>query len=202
MQYNFEETSADTIYKLMASSIVPRPIAWITSVSKSGDINAAPFSFFNMMGSNPPVIAVGLQANAGKLKDTTNNILETNEFVINLVPFRMAEVMNGTSGSFPANVNELSEVGIETMPAISMKAPLIKDAPVKMECTLLSAVPTGESQYVIIGEIKHFHIADEFVLDAESGYIDTDKMELISRMHGRGWYSTNRDLFSLERPES
>src|SRR5699024_4845850 len=87
MQYDFKESTAEVIYKLMASSIVPRPIAWITSISQEGVVNAAPFSFFNMMGSHPPVIAVGIQANAGNLKDTASNILETKEFVVNLVPF-------------------------------------------------------------------------------------------------------------------
>lgn len=202
MQYDFENTSAELIYKLMASSIVPRPIAWITSISKDGVINAAPFSFFNMMGSHPPVVAVGLQANSGNLKDTTRNILETEEFVINLVPLDMAELMNETSGAFAFEENELEALGIETLPASYVQAPLIKGAPVKMECTLLSAVPTGESQYVMIGKIKCFHIADEFLLDAKAGYVDTEKMGLISRMHGRGWYAKNRDLFLLERPES
>ncbi|HIW05736.1 MAG TPA: flavin reductase family protein [Candidatus Ignatzschineria merdigallinarum] len=201
MQYDFEEVSGDVIYKLMASSIVPRPIAWITTISESGAINAAPFSFFNMMGSQPPVIAVGLQANNGNLKDTARNILATETFVVNLVPFEMASLMNASSHGYEYGINELAELGIETVPAKSLKAPLIKGAPVQMECTLLSAVPTGESQYVMIGQIKHFHIADEFVLDAAAGYIDTEKMALISRMHGRGWYSKNRDLFLLERPE-
>lgn len=201
MQYDFEEVSGDVIYKLMASSIVPRPIAWITTISESGAINAAPFSFFNMMGSQPPVIAVGLQANNGYLKDTARNILGTEAFVVNLVTLEMASLMNASSYGYEYGINELAELGIETVPAKSLKAPLIKGAPVQMECTLLSAVPTGESQYVMIGQIKHFHIADEFVLDAVAGYIDTEKMALISRMHGRGWYSKNRDLFLLERPE-
>ncbi len=201
MQYDFEEVSGDVIYKLMASSIVPRPIAWITTISESGAINAAPFSFFNMMGSQPPVIAVGLQANNGHLKDTARNILGTEAFVVNLVTLEMASLMNASSYGYEYGINELAELGIEAVPAKSLKAPLIKGAPVQMECTLLSAVPTGESQYVMIGQIKHFHIADEFVLDAVAGYIDTEKMALISRMHGRSWYSKNRDLFLLERPE-
>lgn len=200
MEYRFDELPGDLIYKLMASSIVPRPIAWITSMSEAGVVNAAPFSFFNMMGSNPPVIAVGLQANNGALKDTAQNILETKEFVVNLVPFSMAEVMNESSKGFASDINELVELGIETMPATLVKAPLIKNSPVKMECTLMSAVQTGEAQYVMIAEVKIFHIADEFVLDPAECYIDTDKMALISRMHGRGWYSKNRDLFLLERP--
>lgn len=200
MEYCFDELSGDLIYKLMASSIVPRPIAWITSISEAGIVNAAPFSFFNMMGSNPPVIAVGLQANNGALKDTAQNILQTKEFVVNLVPFSMAEVMNESSKSFASDINELEALGIETMPATLVKAPLIKNSPVKMECTLMSSVQTGEAQYVMIGEVKIFHIVDEFVVDSAQCYINTDKMALISRMHGRGWYSKNRDLFLLERP--
>lgn len=202
MRYDFSDSNADIIYKLMASTIVPRPIAWVTTISQSGIVNAAPFSFFNMMGSNLPVIAIGIQANAGDLKDTSQNILETQEFVINLVPFEMADLMNASSQSLSAEIDELAYLDIETVPATFVKAPLIKDSPVKMECTLMSAVQTGEAQYVMIGEVKVFHIDDQYLLDAQSGYVDTEKMALISRMHGRGWYSKNRDLFLLERPNS
>lgn len=201
MQYDFTNSSEALIYKLMASSIVPRPIAWITTRSEAGITNAAPFSFFNMMGSQPPVVAVGLQENSGSLKDTAQNILATEEFVINLVPFEMATLMNESSYAFAAEVDELAYLGIETSAATLVKAPLIHQAPIKMECTLMSAVKTGAAQYVMIAEVKIFHIADEYLLDAKAGYIDTDKIGLISRMHGRGWYARNRDLFVLERPE-
>ncbi|MHC5224938.1 flavin reductase family protein [Ignatzschineria sp. LJL83] len=202
MQYDFRDISPDLIYKLMASTIVPRPIAWITTKSKTGVVNAAPFSFFNMMGSEPPVVAVGLQGKVGgKLKDTTQNILDTKEFVVNLVPHNMAISMNETSREYSEDDNELEIGHISTMPAILVKAPLIKDVPVSFECVSISEVQTGASQYVILGEVKICHIADEFLLDRNAVYVDTEKMNLISRMHGRGWYSQNKDLFLMERPK-
>lgn len=202
MQYDFRDISPDLIYKLMASTIVPRPIAWITTKSKKGVVNAAPFSFFNMMGSEPPVIAVGLQGKAGgKLKDTTQNVLDLKQFVVNLVPYEMAVLMNETSREYLEDENELEISNIPTMPATLVNAPLIKNVPVSFECISISEVQTGASQYVILGEVKICHIADEFLLDMEAAYVDTEKMNLISRMHGRGWYSQNKELFLMERPK-
>lgn len=201
MQYDFSQADPQLIYKLMASTITPRPIAWITTKSRAGIANAAPFSFFNMMGSNPPIIAIGLQAQADELKDTTRNILETAGFAINLVSFSQAIVMNETSRAYEMSIDELAENNILTTPASSMDLPLIQDAPVKMECILHTAIPTGENQYVILGEVKVFHIDDSAFTDVESGYIDASKLDLVSRMHGRGWYSRNKDLFEMLRPE-
>ena len=111
MQYDFSQTDPQLIYKLMASTITPRPIAWVTTKSRAGIANAAPFSFFNMMGSNPPIIAIGLQAQADELKDTTRNILETAGFAINLVSFSQAIVMNETSRAYEMSIDELAEIG-------------------------------------------------------------------------------------------
>lgn len=205
MHYDFSNTSNDLIYKLLASAVVPRPIAWVTTCSKTGNINAAPFSFFNMMGSEPPIVALGLQANGANgnksLKDTARNILETGEFVVNLVTLEMAALMNATSQPFPAETNELEACGIATLPAKTMSAPLIKDAPIQLECVVTSKIQTGTAQYVILGEVKIFHIQDQFLEDAENGYINTEALALISRMHGRGWYAKNQDLFQIDRPD-
>lgn len=200
MEYDFDNASQDVIYKLLASTVIPRPIAWVTTRSRAGIENAAPFSFFNIMGTNPPLVALGIQSSQqGGLKDTAKNILDTKIFAINLVSKEMAQEMNGTSFDYDASINELEAQKIAVVPASSMDLSLIKNAPVKMECVLHTEIETGPSQYVILGEVKVFHIDDAF-LDKDTGYVDGEKLGLISRMHGRGWYSDNSRFFEMIRP--
>lgn len=200
MEYDFDKVSQDVIYKLLASTVIPRPIAWVTTRSHERIENAAPFSFFNIMGTHPPLVALGIQSSQqGGLKDTAKNILDTQVFAINLVSKEMAEEMNATSFDYDASINELEAQKIAVVPASSMDLSLIKNAPVKMECVLHTAIETGPGQYVILGEVKVFHIDDVF-LDKDTGYVDGEKLGLISRMHGRGWYSDNSSLFEMIRP--
>lgn len=202
MEYDFDNASQGVIYKLLASTVIPRPIAWVTTRSRAGIENAAPFSFFNIMGTNPPLVALGIQSSQqGGLKDTAKNILDTKVFAINLVSKELAQEMNATSFDYDASISELEAQKIAVVPASSMDLSLIKNAPVKMECVLHTEIETGPSQYVILGEVKVFHI-DDALLDKDTGYVNGEKLRLISRMHGRGWYSDNRSFFEMIRPMS
>lgn len=201
MEIDFETLAPDDRYKILTSTIVPRPIAWITTISKNGVRNAAPFSFFNAMSKTPPIIAVGIQANAdGSIKDSARNILETEEFVVNLVPRSLTEAMNLTSVDAPSEVDELSLTNIETLASIKVRPERIAASPVAFECRLHTPIEVAKSQLIVLGEIVHAHVADAFVLDAEKYYIDTPTLNLVGRLHGRGWYTTTSDRFQMERP--
>jgi flavin reductase (DIM6/NTAB) family NADH-FMN oxidoreductase RutF len=202
MEFDFERLAANDRYKILTSTIVPRPIAWVTTLSKNGVRNAAPFSFFNAMSKTPPIIAIGIQANDdGSMKDSSRNILDTREFVVNLVPRSAAEVMNLTSIDAPSDVDELSLANLETVPSLKVRPGRIAACPVAFECRLHTPVEVAPSQLIVLGEIVQAHVSDEFVLDPEKHYIDTPALHLVGRMHGRGWYTTTDDAFQMQRPE-
>lgn len=198
------ETSAyppEFTYKLLTATITPRPIAWITTQSADGARNAAPYSFFNMMGDNPPIVAVGMMRDPVKgFKDTCSNILATGEFVVNLVPVALADQMNATCVNAPAGVDELDLAGLETLSSVRISPPRIKGAPVNLECTLHSAIVTGPHQTLAIGRVEVIHIADEMLLDAERGHVDNGKLDLIARLHGSGLYQKGGERFEMTRP--
>ena len=201
MRYDLERCAPGLGYKLLASTVTPRPIAWVTTRSPGGVVNAAPFSFFNGMGSDPLTLALGLMAGpAGGYKDTARNILDTGEFVVNLVPEALAAQMNETAIDAPPEVSELDLAGLETAPSGRVAPPRILRSPVSFECRTLQAVATGVRQTVVIGEVLAVHVDDAYLLDAAQGYVDTPKLHLIARMHGRGWYARNPELFEMTRP--
>ncbi len=193
--------AAGDVYKILGGSVTPRPIAWVTSQSAAGIRNAAPYSFFNVMGHAPPTIALGLLGLPdGGYKDTAANILETGEFVINLVTEADAEAMNLTCIDAPPEVDELTLAGIATAPSQTIAPPRITSSPVSFECRMLHAIKTGPAQTIVIGEVLFAHIADAHILDRDRLHIDAPSMHLIGRMHGAGWYTRSTDLFQLERP--
>lgn len=201
MRFDLDPATPQTSYKLMTATVTPRPIAWITSLSKLGVVNAAPYSFFNAMGHTPPTVAVGLLADAERgFKDTARNILDTGEFVVNLVPESLAEAMNITCVNAPAQVSEMELAGLEAAPSEHVAPPRIKASPVSFECVTLSSVVTGPQQTIVIGRVLAIHIADDFVLDAARAHVDTPALGLIGRMHGAGWYTRSQDMFQLARP--
>jgi flavin reductase (DIM6/NTAB) family NADH-FMN oxidoreductase RutF len=202
MEFDFEQLAADDRYKILTSTIVPRPIAWVTSLSKNGVRNAAPFSFFNAMSKTPPIVAIGIQANAdGSMKDSARNILDTREFVVNLVPRAAAEAMNLTSIDAPSDVDELALAHLATSPSVKVKPGRIAVSPVAFECRLHTPIEVAPSQLIVLGEIVQAHVDDAFVLDAQKRYIDTPALHLVGRLHGRGWYATTADAFQIDRPE-
>lgn len=201
MQFDLRSMAAPDRYKLLVSTVVPRPIAWVTTLSRGGARNAAPYSFFNVMSHEPPLVALGILANsAGGMKDTGRNILETAEFVVNLVPHALAPAMSATSAEVPPNIDELHANEIETEASLLVKPPRIARSPVAFECKLHSHIEVSPNHLIVIGEVLFAHIDDAAMLDPAKHYIDTPKLDLIGRMHGRGWYAATRDLFQIERP--
>jgi flavin reductase (DIM6/NTAB) family NADH-FMN oxidoreductase RutF len=200
MIFEFNETASRDIYKLLVSTIQPRPIAWVTTQDVDGTINAAPFSFFNAVSGDPPVVAFGIGGRGpGDVKDTGGNIRRTGEFVVNLVSYELREQMNITAIDFPKEVDELKEAGLTTTPSSKVKPPRITEAPVAMECERLVIVDVGIDRAVVLGKVVAMYVRDDCVLDAARCYIDTPKLDLIGRMHGGGWYSRVTDRFDLPR---
>jgi flavin reductase (DIM6/NTAB) family NADH-FMN oxidoreductase RutF len=189
-------------YNLVNSTITPRPIAWITSMSRAGVVNAAPYSFFNAVGTEPPLIVLGLlkEPVTRGLKNTASNIIETGEFVVNLVCEVDAEKMNLCSVDAPADVSEIDYAGIETAPSLVVAPPRIASSPVSFECRKVTALDVGTHQTIVISEILIAHVADAFVTDPKRLHLDTPAMKLIGRTHGRGWYVRNSDAFQMDRP--
>jgi flavin reductase (DIM6/NTAB) family NADH-FMN oxidoreductase RutF len=200
MLFDFAELPPRERYKLLVSTITPRPIAWIVSQSAAGRLNAAPFSFFNAFAGNPPVLGIGIGSHEpGRPKDTRANILETKQFVVNLVSEQVAEAMNITAIEFPREIEELKQAGLTTAPSSHVKPPRIAESPVAFECELLQIVELGSESGLVLGKVLATHVRDEFVLDERKHYIDTPNLKLIGRMHGTGWYARTSDLFEMPR---
>jgi flavin reductase (DIM6/NTAB) family NADH-FMN oxidoreductase RutF len=186
-------------YKLLLSTIVPRPIAWIVTLDRDGHLNAAPFSFFNAFATDPPVVGVGIGSyDSGRPKDTRRNIRETGQFVINLVSEEMARSMNITAINFEPGVSELAEAKLETLPSVHIKPPRIAGSPVAMECDLMQIVDLGTDTGLVLGRVLAMHVREDAIIDVARHYIDTPRLGLIGRMHG-GWYARTADLFQMER---
>ena len=187
-------------YKLLVSTVTPRPIAWVVSQNANGRLNAAPFSFFNAFSGDPPVVGIGIGSHEpGRAKDTRRNIRETGEFAVNLVSEEAASAMNITAIEFEEEVNELVEAQLKTLPSVHVKTPRIAVSPVSMECKLLQIVELGPDSGLVLGRVLAMHVRDDAVLDTASHTIDTPKLKLVGRMHGTGWYARTSDLFQLDR---
>jgi flavin reductase (DIM6/NTAB) family NADH-FMN oxidoreductase RutF len=199
MLFDFEEIPPKECYKLLVSTVTPRPIAWVVTQDARGELNAGAFSFFNAFSGNPPVVAIGVgNHKPGRPKDTGVNIRETGQFVVNLVSEANAQQMNITAIEFDYGVNELEQAELTTIPSVRVKPPRIAESPVALECELIQIVDLGEAG-LVLGRVLAMHVRDEFVLDAAGHYIDTPKLKLLGRMHGRGWYARTSDLFDMPR---
>jgi flavin reductase (DIM6/NTAB) family NADH-FMN oxidoreductase RutF len=199
MYFDPDQLDGKNVYKLITSTVLPRPIAWVVSQNGQGRLNAAPFSFFNAMSVNPPVVALGIGAHGQVLKDSARNIRESGEFVINLVPFALVEAMNITSIEFEAEVNELEMAGLATLPSTKVAPPRISGSPVAFECRTLQIIELGEMRSIVLANVVAIHIDDEAVLDAERCHVDVRKLDLVGRMHGGGWYARLNELFEQPR---
>jgi len=200
MLFDFAVISPRERYKLLVSTITPRPIAWVVSQSANGQLNAAPFSFFNAFSGDPPIVGIGIGSHEpGRPKDTRRNIRETREFVVNLVSEEAAAVMNITAIEFEAGINELAEAQLTTVPSVHVKPPRIAISPVSMECALMQIVELGPDNGLVLGRVLAMHVREDMVLNPAKHHIDTPKLKLIGRMHGSGWYARTSDLFEMER---
>ena len=204
MLIDFSTLDARTAYFWLASTITPRPVAWVTTCSAAGITNLAPFSFFQVITSAPPTLMISpLLQSDGSMKDTARNIEETGEFVVSLVPFSMVDSMNETSFRYPVDDSEIERCNIKTIASSLVKPPRVAGVPVSFECKLatMTAYPAGQpSCHMILGQVLAAHV-EESILDA-AGQIDPAKLDIISRM-GADWYGrTSGDAnFLLARPE-
>lgn len=199
MLFDFSKIPAKDCYKLLVSTVTPRPIAWVVTQSVDGKLNVGAFSFFNVFSGDPPVLAIGLGSHKpGRPKDTRVNIKETGQFVVNLVAEQNAEHMNITAIEFDYGIDELEQAGLKHLPSTRVKPPRIAESPVSMECELMQLIEWGDNG-MVLGRILAMHVHDEMVQDAAKYSIDTLALRLIGRMHGRGWYTRTTDLFEMPR---
>jgi flavin reductase (DIM6/NTAB) family NADH-FMN oxidoreductase RutF len=199
MELDLETEFAGRAYALLVSLITPRPIALVTTISADGKVNAAPFSFFNVLGANPPICAFAPgDRDNGAPKDTALNIRATHEFVVNLVDEKIAEAMNQCAASLPYGENELVRAGLTAAPSTMVKPPRVAESPASLECVEWGTLQIGKNR-VVIGLIKRLHLRDE-LFDAEKKRIHADKLFLIGRMASPHGYCRTRDRFEMKRP--
>ncbi|WP_297889002.1 flavin reductase family protein [Sulfurihydrogenibium sp.] len=200
MVFDVRNLTEEQVYKLMISTIAPRPIAWISTVSKDGIYNIAPFSFYMGISSSPPLIAVSIgKKDEEKKKDTWKNIEETGEFVINVVTYDLVEKMNITALPFDENVDEFKESGLTPIPSEIVKAPRIKESPINIECKKFMILEIADMG-LIFGEILRYHIEDSLI--NEKGYVDNRKVKLIGRLGGADYcFISQENIFTLKRPD-
>jgi flavin reductase (DIM6/NTAB) family NADH-FMN oxidoreductase RutF len=200
MLFDFQALAARDRYKLLVSTIVPRPIAWVVTMDQNGVPNAAPYSFFNTFANEPPVVIIGIGGRkAGDAKDTGNNIRETGEFVVNLVSADNGAAMNITAIDFPPGVDELKQAGLTTTPSTRIKPPRITESPVAFECERMMTLEIHNDRSLVVGRVLAMHVRDDCVLDAARCYIDTPKLDLLGRMHGAGGYIRTTDIIEIPR---
>ncbi|MSR31525.1 MAG: flavin reductase family protein [Gemmataceae bacterium] len=188
-------------YSTLVSCVVPRPIAFVTTLSPSGVVNLAPFSFFNGVGGNPPAIMFSPCNNrAGQPKDTLVNLRHLGEFVVNIVPHAIAKEMNQASFEYPPEISELEKCGFTPLASERVKPPRVAESPVHLECRLVQIVPVGVGPLaanICIGEVLCFHVAEGYL--QPDGTVDIAKLDPVARLGGE-LYSLARERFSLPRP--
>jgi flavin reductase (DIM6/NTAB) family NADH-FMN oxidoreductase RutF len=200
MDFDFAALAPTDRAKLINATIVPRPIAWLLSVDEAGTLNAAPFSYFNAFSATPPMVCVGVGSRpAGGPKDSAVNIHANKQFVVNLVSFETRRLMNVCAADFDAGISEIERAGLSTAPSAKVAPPRIAESPVAYECELAHSIDLGDHRFIIVGRVVSLYIRDDMMLNAEKHYVDTPKLDLIGRMHGRGWYVRTTDLFEMAR---
>ncbi len=199
MEIDPSRTTAESMYQLLISLVVPRPIAWVSTVDTQGVRNLAPFSFFNIVSGAPPILMVSINQRDGRPKDTLVNILATREFVVNVVDEELASQMNCTSGNYPPEVDEFQVAGLAPVPSVKVQAPRVGQAPISLECVLVQTLKFPRCSYtVVFGEVVYFQI-DDRVLN-ERGRVDPEKLKPIGRLGGKSAYTALGRLFEMVRP--
>lgn len=188
-------------YKLMTGAIIPRPVAFVTTQSKEGVVNAAPFSYFNIVSANPPLISVSVQRKDGELKDTSRNILQSEQFVVHLTNEQNVSNVNETAAGLAYNESEIDKTSFTLTASEVIDVPAVNEAPFRMECTLEKHVTLDayNSFDLFIGKVERFHIAEESYSE-DNGHIDEASLRAVSRLAGNH-YATLGDVFTLERPK-
>lgn len=189
----FSETlSVEAAYKLLTGCVVPRPVAWVTTLSSGGKINAAPFSAFTFVSAKPPMVGVSIGKKAGVVKDTSRNILDRGEFVVNIGNMSLLEQLHLSAQEYPADVSETEELEIEVSPSKRIETPRICKAPVAMECRLSRVIEFTERTSFYVGEVVNFHVQDGLL---KNGKIETVELQPICRLGGPH-YATLGDIIT------
>ena len=200
MELDLEGKHAKRAYSILASLVTPRPIAWVTTLGPDGVVNAAPFSFFNLLGANPPILGFCPgDRDDGTPKDTARNIRLSHEFVVNLVDEKTAEAMNRTAASLPYGLSELQSAGLTTAPSSMVKPPRIAESPASLECVEWGTLQIGGNR-LVIGLVKRIQIRDE-LFDVQTGRVRSDRFQVIGRMASPHWYCRTQDRFEMKRPD-
>jgi flavin reductase (DIM6/NTAB) family NADH-FMN oxidoreductase RutF len=196
MELNLAHAERKQIYSLLCGLIAPRPIAWITSLNSAGQLDAAPFSAFNYVGMDPPIVAVGIANKPGPdpvAKQTAQNIRSTGEFVVNVVNEAVAETMNFTAIDFPSEIKVSKIAALKTEPSLIVKVPRLAAAPASLECREVMTLEIGRNR-IVLGQVVAIHVKDEFI-DPTGHYIRAEQLHAIGRMNGLGAYVKTRDAF-------
>jgi flavin reductase (DIM6/NTAB) family NADH-FMN oxidoreductase RutF len=206
VEFDPQAIDSAAMYKLLIGSVVPRPIAWVSSVDAEGVRNLAPFSYFMAITHDPPTVAFSSGPRGAEIgggvrgkKDTLHNVEATREFVVNVVDDALAEAMNVTSGDYAADVDEFAKAGLAAAPSAKVKAPRVAAAPVSMECRLARIIPVGNlPHHLIMGEIVHMHVRDD-VFDPATGRLDMRRLKPVGRLAGH-LYTHVHDISEMKRP--
>jgi flavin reductase (DIM6/NTAB) family NADH-FMN oxidoreductase RutF len=189
----------ESTYKLLIGCVVPRPIAWVSTVGPDGVNNLAPFSFFMGVCQEPPTIAFSSGPRAKNRKDTVRNAEHTGDFVVNVVDDDLAEQMNLTSGEYPHELDEFALTGLTAAPGVRVRAPRVAQAPISLECRVAQIIPVGRGPHsLVLGEILYFHLRDD-ICDGASGRIDMARLKPVGRLAGHQ-YAHIHDIFQMKRP--
>ena len=196
MDFDVEKLSAHETYNLMIGLIAPRPIALVTSMDEDGGLNAAPYSSYNYLCTDPPIVGLGVMNRPGGdfiPKDTARNIRRTGEFVVNVVTEDLLEAMNICATDFPASVSEVEMAGLTTAPSRHIKVPRLAQAHAALECVEFTTMEIGRSR-IVLGKIVAMYIEDIFV-DPAGPYVKSEELHAVGRMNGQGAYVKTRDAF-------
>jgi flavin reductase (DIM6/NTAB) family NADH-FMN oxidoreductase RutF len=198
MEFNPEHLGEKEVYKLLSGSVVPRPIAWVSTISETGVLNLAPFSFFTVASRQPPTLCIsigpGVNERIGTIKDTLANIRSQKEFVINVVTTSLGNQMHKSSESLPTEVDEFAEAGLTPIDSSVVAPKRVKEAPIQMECKLDRIIEVG-TDHLILGQMVRYHIKDEYYL--ENYKVNLEKLDPLGRLAGS--YSEMKGLFNLPR---
>ena len=201
MDFDPADVRPAVFYQRMIHTIVPRPIAWVSTVSESGVTNVAPFSYFTGVGSRPPTLLFCPANNReGQPKDTLRNIQQTQDFVVNIVPFALAKKMNASAADLPSDESEFAACDLTAIDSAKVKSPRVADSPVQFECTLRQVLNIGEGPggaNIVLGNVVHMHIDDSVV--GVNDLADPDLLDAAGRMGGLSYCRTS-ERFSLDRP--
>jgi flavin reductase (DIM6/NTAB) family NADH-FMN oxidoreductase RutF len=196
MNFDFKKTARHDVYNLIIGLVAPRPIALVTSLDREGRVNAAPFSSYNYLCLDPPIVGLGIQAKnaeGDELKDTARNIEARGEFVVNVVTEDIFRQMNQCAVDFPAGVSELEMSGLNPEPSTFVSIPRIKEAHAALECRLYQTLKPSRAR-IILGEVLAVFVEDRFI-DSKGPYILTEELHAMGRMNGGGNYVRTRDAF-------